>query len=195
MEQPTIYARLDGNKILEYPLTIEHIRTRSLPYELLSPVFFENKQPALLFNEVVYEEHRVDRGALYVVYKKKKLSISELLSRTASFLSGRRLSTPLSPTQKLEMSQMQFHLELYFDDKFDQAARRLGYHDAQDLVSFHTSKVERYQRHAAAMGELRDVFWPAFYDLMGRYESGRAPYPSRMADLEQQLPLINIEMD
>lgn len=186
----TVYAILDGDRVVEYPVLPEHILNRTLPYEVLSPVVYVNVAPSTAPDEAVVEDKAVLNGTLFIEYRLVKRDLGRRLAnihRSLMFFSPHDQVTGL----EMEMAGVRSALEAHIQTQLDNAAKTNGYTSIADATMFANSSVPQYKKEAKKAVLFRDSVWLAFYDYIGKAETRQTSYPSSVDEVMKALPYIH----
>lgn len=186
----TVYAILDGDRVVEYPVLPEHVLNRTLCYEVLSPVVFVNDAPSPAPDEAIVEDKAVLNGVLYIEHRLVKRDLGRRLAniyRSMMFFSKNEPVVGL----ELEMAGVRSALEAHVQAQLDTAAKTIGYTGIADATSFINSGVPQYKKEAKKAALLRDSVWLAFYDYIGKAETRQVQYPSSVDEVMKALPIIH----
>jgi len=185
-----VYAILDGDRVVEYPVLPVHVLNRSLCYEVLSPVVFVNEMPSPAPDETIVEDKAVLNGVLYIEHRLVKLDLRRRLANIHHLMMTFEKNEPMMGLE-LKMAGVRNALEAHVQAQLDNAAKTNGYTSINDATSFVNSGVPQYKKEAKKATLLRDSVWMAFYDYIEKAEARQVRYPSSVEEVMKALPIIH----
>ena len=169
--------------VQEYPVTLEELENRSFPIHLAKPVVI-GPRPTLKYTHFIQEERVLKDEVLYVSWVEVARSEDDYWATFAAAFNHNAQGGD-SPIQLSETIQVQNLMERRIAQALDEMARKYGYTNMTELVSFVQSKNETFRREAVAAIALRDKLWKNFYQLMENVHAKLSVYPSTLSEVLQ----------
>lgn len=186
-----LYALVDNDLVLLYPLTIEDINIRNAPNEHYLKCLFANKLPLTNIIQFYTEFTQVIGNVVLVNYEINKKTMDSLFEELAA----------LNPGGVVDISMVSADLlasfELLVKDNvqnlLDEFAQTRGYDDIKSTCTYVNSQIPSYSAEANRAIYLRDLTWATLYQYLGNVIAGTQPLPVDWAEIASILPALTWE--
>jgi hypothetical protein len=196
---PTVYARVQNGKILEYPVYPVHITNRAHPLDWYTPVLF-TAQPDT--DEFHYAREVLsvtpDQQHIVATYTIEPYTLDSLFQRIPlpegvepelpGLLDNNRPTEP--PTPELVARIQELILERV-QSRLDNFARTRGYDGILSACSYIGSTNPKFKAEAEQCVQLRDATWTALYSYISELNTGTEPLPYQYEQVEAKLPRLS----
>jgi hypothetical protein len=208
MEQ-TVYARVDNDKIIEYPVYEMHIRNRAHPFDWYKKVV-KPVRPVTTIYQYVKETLKLAGDAVAVEYTVVDHGLEHLFSmmynrsdRVPGPLDGTSFGMALpvtgSPVAPVADQFISTAPEGYMDaltaavDKhvsgiLNDFAKSSGFDSVVSLVSYKDSTVPEWASMANDFIVLRDLMWTTCITMQNELRAGAKPVPKTLLEFATMLP-------
>ena len=197
MSHERIYALVEDNHIVAYPLTVTDINARATPTESYYPCFFGSNRPTPSLTHKVVVEPIVIGPAVFVQESLAVKTIEELFADLhAIATSYDEAGQPYLDRAKIEPAMYTAFLEIVrieVQARMDAFAKTRGYDDMKSLCNYGTSTDPIYQAEAARGIYLRDTIWRELFIYFEGIVDGTQPIPSAWTDIEAHYPALTWE--
>lgn len=190
-----LFCRLDGDKIVEYPVYRLHIRNRAHPVSFYTPMV-KGERPAPDAHGTVDEtlEIAADRSHVTVVYTKRPMTLQEILQTFVV----RNEEDPLAPPTAVSITDVSPETVGYVHGlagdyvsvKLDEFARSKQYKDFVHLTSYRDSAIPNFAAEAIRGYTLRDQIWANLLQYFNQVLAGTVPVPTSIADIDALIPAM-----
>ena len=179
----TIFARVENNRIIEYPITIAEIKTRRMPFNYFRQVAFENKVAAPDYHRVV-ETIRLERDTPVVSYSVEPMTIQEILDK---LWEGKET---LSPTDIPPGAvSVLFSLASGIVTKqLDEFAKTKDYDNIVSLCSYVDDPDPNLDKEGRRGRFLRSQAWTSIRTYQNKVLTGELPIPRNEKELLACVP-------
>lgn len=189
-----VFARIENNRVVEYPITVATIRERNNPAEVYIEVFYNLANPP---QDIPLYQKRVEvvkwfGPFVYIDYEITYRTVEEMFQYLSSF------AMFYDENQQPVVNRTQITPEIY--DAFEIVVKRKvqslmdafagsrGYDDMFALCNYAASTEEQQRLEAQRGIYLRDVAWRTLYSEFAKMKQGLRPIATSWSDIGQHLP-------
>lgn len=174
----TIFARVEGNRVIEYPITIAEIKARRMPFNYFRQVAFEDRVNAPDFHRVV-EAIRLERDTPVVSYSVEPLTIQEILDK---LWEGKETLSPAEvPPQAV--STLFSLASGIITKRLDDFAKTKDYDNIVSLCSYVDDPDPVLDKEGRRGRFLRSQAWGSLRDYQNKVLAGSLPIPRSEKEL------------
>ena len=191
-----VYAKVEGGKIVEYPVLPIHIQNRAHPLSWYTEVIFDDKPEVPEFH-YLHEEVIFKRGEVIATYTVKPMTLDSLLAELwghgqvelpAENFNVTIDQVPMPTIQRIA----QLATELV-QVKLDNFAKERNYDSIVSAASYIGSQNPTFKADAERAVLMRDQAWAALYGYMAKVTSGQVPVPKTADDILVDVPAFTWE--
>lgn len=188
-----VYGRVEGDKVVEYPVYPIHIKTRAHPLSMYVEVLFD-KRPEIPEFFSLKENVYVERGDIRVSYDVLPFPLHTLLrlatedSNNIDLLEAKDVLA--SEVDQALVKRIVTLINGYIQTKLDAFANERGYDNVVTLISYETSGVKEYKADAKKGKEMRDQVWSATTAYVNDILADAKPIPKSITEIDEALPSI-----
>lgn len=187
-----LFGRVIDGKIVEYPVYRLHIRNRSHPLSLYTPVVKSPMPDQEPFTTIEESVELGSDGLVHVLYKKRPLTLQEVLRMFRAENPSDPHSPPVAkPISEVDEALVDHAFEMlsdYLEDKLDAFAQTRKWKNFDRLVGFLNSTDVSFSNEARHANLLRDLSWKNLITYTEQVKSGAAPLPLTVAEVDSVLP-------
>lgn len=192
-----VYARVEGNKVVEFPVYGLHIRNRSHPIDWYIKVEFLPKPelPAFHYHQ---ETLTAQLGGVIATYTVVPLTLHSLLMQITPNIHtfpGQEEQAPvdiatLDPALVARVSEL---IEDHVEKRLNDFVSTKGYNNILSATSYKGDTDPVFNAEGTRAAALRTDTWKAFYAYRDSVLTRVAPIPKTLADIDAVLPALTWE--
>ncbi len=189
-----VYARLEGNRVVEYPVYGLHIRNRAHPIDWYTKVEFLPKPELPAFHS--YQETLVaQQGGVIASYTVTPLSLNILLSQITPdrrMFPGQEEQAPVDITtlDPALVGRVAELIAAHVQKRLDTFAQTKGFDGILSAASYKGDADPVFNEEGTRASTLRTDTWKAFYAYQDGVLAGTTPVPKTLADIDAVLPAL-----
>lgn len=180
--QKDIYAKVDGGKLIEFPVTVDTILGRGHSVFQYTPVVFNSKPPYDSDTSTTSQSIRIETGRVVVDYVVQQHSLSQLLT------SFRKSPTTAKAVDEISLSAIHLAKSLisnYVETQISIMASYRGYSSLNNVLGRYSNSANpKYKAEALYIQKQLDDSWDKlevfFQDIMEK----KALVPTSLADID-----------
>lgn len=191
-----IYARIEHDEVVQFPMSVNDINTRDNPTDVYFPCFYKAHFPIVpvKLSEKIIETPWILGNVVYIEEYRTTKTVEELFAYLATVaVSFNELGQPYIDRNLITpeiFAAFEEVVKIKVQGILDEFARTRGYDDMKSVCTYSTSSNPTYQTEALRAIELRDTTWSTlyvyFYDIM----ANTAPVPTSWEDIAAMLPTL-----
>ncbi len=197
MSHERIYALVEDNHVVVYPLTVADINARANPVESYYPCFFGTQRPTPTLTHKVIVDPIVIGPAVFVQESVETKTIEELfVDLHAIATSYDEANQPYLDRSKIDPEMYTAFLEIVrieVQSRMDAFAKTRGYDDMKSLCNYGASTDPIYLAEGQRGIYLRDTIWRELFSYFEGIVNGTEPIPAQWADIEAHYPALTWE--
>lgn len=178
-----VFARVENNRILEYPVTKEIIQNRKAPLSMFRQVKFLEKPKTTEF-ELLTESIELVSGIPTVSYKVRNLTVQEILDN----LYGTKPELTIDQVPLEVFKRVSFLAREKIGQMLDAFAKTRGYDNIASLASYSNDPDPQQAAEGLLGTQLRSRCWVAIKDYEVGVMSGTIPVPRYESQILKVLP-------
>lgn len=179
----TVFARVEGNRIVEYPVTAGQIKARKVPFSYFRQVAFENAVNAPDYHRVV-ENIRLERETPVVSFTVEPMTIQEILD---VLWEGKETLSPTDiPPQAV--STLFTLASAIVTKQLDDFAKTKDYDNIVSLCSYVDDPDENLDKEGRRGRFLRSQAWTSIRNYQNQVLTGVHPVPRTEKELLACVP-------
>lgn len=189
MNQPQkdIYGKVDGNKIIEFPVTVDVILNRGHSVYDYSPVIFDVKPNIDSTRQKLSQALSVNQGQISVKYTVTPLTLSEVL---ASFKLDDGFVLAIEQVPPQTVAYVKTLMSNLVETKIHVLCYLRGYESLNNALGrYSSSKNERYKKEAAYIQQCLDEAWDALEAYQADLFSKKVALPTTEEEVINRLSI------
>ena len=179
----TVFARVEGNRIVEYPVTAGQIKVRKLPFSYFRQVAFEDAVTAPDFHRVV-ESIRLERETPVVSFSVEPMTIQEILD---SLWEGKETLNPTDTPPQAVLTLFTLASAIV-TKRLDDFAKTKDYDNIVSLCSYVDDPDENLDKEGRRGRFLRSQAWTSIRGYQNQVLTGELPVPRTEKELLACVP-------
>lgn len=186
--ESAVFARVEFNRIIEYPVSVAEIKARQIPLSYFRQVAFENPVTAPDFHKVV-EHIRLEKDTPVVSYSVEPMGIQEILDL---LWEGKETLSPNDiPPQAVKAL---FGLaSAAVTKQLDDFAKTKDYDNIVSLCSYLDDPDENLDKEGRRGRLLRSQAWTSMREFQSKVLTGEIPIPRTEKELLPCVPELTWE--
>ena len=183
-----LFARTEGNRLIEFPVTLEEIQNRGAPISMFKQVVFGEKPAELPFHRIE-EKVVVENLTPFVRYENVPLTIQEILN--ALWLHKKDIKISEVP-QELFLRVVQL-ARVEIAARLDAFAKTRDYDNIVSLCSYATDPLPAHAAEGQRGVNLRSACWEEIRRYSEEVATGKQPVPRLETEIFAGLPSLTWE--
>lgn len=191
-----VFARVENNTILEYPVYALHIKNRAHPFDWYQEVTFDTIPEVPAFHYAREVPSLTVFGKVHVTYQIEAHNLNSLLNQIypnaadmGAVVEPVAIETLAPELIARVVELVKQHVQL----KLDQFAQTRSYDGVVSAISYLQSTVPGFVNDAQRMVTLRDQTWQNLYAYLAEVTAGTKPVPKSIREIEAELPELTWE--
>lgn len=191
MSQPNpnaFYCRIEGDKIVEYPVLPLHIANRNHSVELYTEVHFEEKPIISRFQEA-QERIRLIAGKFPVVeYVVSNLTFEQIVTHLKAEASGEDGKIDV---EKLDVPTIQYISNMCDErmgEELDNFVATRRYKNVDSMAKYYESADATFRQESLYVRELCTQVYTALIQYFGLVLQKQEPFPEAWGDVMSKVP-------
>lgn len=191
----TIFARVVGRSIVQYPMTVDDINSRNTPTDVYYVCSFSDENDPLIpsLAQKIIEAPRVIGNSVYVERKLVYKGVHELFGELRGLTGVETGPIPLSAIYPDIFTAFETVIKVHVQDLLDTFAQSRGYDGIHSLRSYYGSSNPVYGAEGLRGMELSDQTWSTLYTYFQAVIAGTEPVPVSWSEIEPLLPSLTWE--
>lgn len=191
VSQEPVFALVNNNSIVIYPLSEADIYARNQPNETYYPCF-KNIQPEYnLFCQYLVEKPVVVGTYVIVNYEIATIPIDHLFDELAVLRAEYGETFDISHVPLTLLASFEVSVTFKVTTLLNQFAATRRYGDINSLADYRDSPVEKYRNEGILGRTLRDTTWFQLETYLVGIMSGTVPLPDSWDDIAAVLPTLS----
>jgi hypothetical protein len=183
-----LFARTEGNRIIEFPVTLEEIQNRGAPLTMFRQVVFGEKPAELPFHRIE-EKLEVENLTPYVRYVNVPMTIQEILN--ALWLHKEEIKVNEVPQELFQRVVQLARVEIAA--RLDAFAQTRDYDNIVSLCSYATDPLPVHAAEGQRAVNLRSGCWEEIRRYSEAVATGKQPVPRLETEIFAGLPALTWE--
>ncbi len=179
----TVFARVEGNRIVEYPVTAGQIKARKLPFSYFRQVAFEDAVTAPDYHRVL-ETVRLERETPVVSFSVEPMTIQEILD---TLWEGKETLNPTDIPPQAVMTLFTL-ASVIVTKRLDDFAKTKDYDNIVSLCSYVDDPDENLDKEGRRGRFLRSQAWTSIRGYQNQVLTGELPVPRTEKELSACVP-------
>lgn len=186
-----IYAKVENNKVVEYPVLALHITNRSHPKSWYTPCLFGNK-PEITPYQYLKEVKTIVDNYVRISYTVHEKTLSQVLSMFKVPSINLLDSTPkdISELTNDDILKVKELASIEVQKILDAFAQTKDYDDIKSVATYVNSSILAFSTEAATAISLRDQCWNNLNTYLIDVQAGTTPVPTKQSEILAVLPTL-----
>lgn len=186
-----IYARVQNNKITEYPVYEQHIKNRGQTNRGYVKCIVANKPIVPRFHYVV-EKLELINNVVYVNYELKELTLYQVLRAIhgVTIPGIVKEEVTIANIDKESFDRVIYLVKKEVQNRLDAFAREKQFDDIKSLITYKDSTIPEWASQATIAITKRDQTWSALYTYLDNIINGTVNIPLTEEEIYNVLPSL-----